>query len=217
MKLEELLSPELYAQVNAAIEAYNSKQADKSKYVRFADLSEGGYVSVDKYNDKVNGLTEQINGLNQTIAQRDSDMTALNDKLTAAQGDAAKYAEMQTSLTQLQQKYADEKTAWEQKISKQAYEYNIRERAGLIKFTSAAAKRDFISQAVQKGFKQDGDKLEGYDDFVKTYKEENKGAVVEDDGDNNGQPAVVIPPKNNPSGDPKTPFVFKFNGVRAHD
>ena len=46
MKLNELRSPELYAQVQAEIDKVNAGQPDKTKHVRFADLSEGGYVSV---------------------------------------------------------------------------------------------------------------------------------------------------------------------------
>ena len=53
MKLNELLSPELYQQVQARIDEVNAGQADKTKHVRFADLSEGGYVSVDRFNSQV--------------------------------------------------------------------------------------------------------------------------------------------------------------------
>ena len=47
MKLEDLMSPEAYAQFKAAIDKANAGQPDKTKHVRFADLSEGGYVSRD--------------------------------------------------------------------------------------------------------------------------------------------------------------------------
>lgn len=49
MKLEEVLSKELYEQVKAAIDAVNAKEQDKLKHVRFTDLSEGGYISKEKY------------------------------------------------------------------------------------------------------------------------------------------------------------------------
>jgi Phage minor structural protein GP20 len=49
MKLEEVLSKELYEQVKAAIDAVNVKEQDKLKHVRFTDLSEGEYVSKEKY------------------------------------------------------------------------------------------------------------------------------------------------------------------------
>ena len=49
MKLEELLGAELYAQVKAKIDAANAGQEDKLKHVRYADLSEGEYVSKAKH------------------------------------------------------------------------------------------------------------------------------------------------------------------------
>ena len=48
MKLEELLEKELYAQVKAAIDAANAKEPDKLKHIRYADLSEGNYISKEK-------------------------------------------------------------------------------------------------------------------------------------------------------------------------
>ena len=96
MKLNELLSPELYAQVQAEIDKVNAGQPDKTKHVRFADLSEGGYVSVDKYNSQVNGLNQQVKDLQGQLTQRDTDISDLQGKLTAAQADATKLAEVQT-------------------------------------------------------------------------------------------------------------------------
>ena len=56
-----------------------------------------------------------------------------------------------------------DKQAYEQRISKQAYEFAVREKAGALKFSSSAAKKAFIAEAIAKDFKQDGDKLQGYD------------------------------------------------------
>ena len=51
MKLEELLkdAPDVLKAVTDAIAKVNEGETDKLKHVRFADLSEGGYVSKDKY------------------------------------------------------------------------------------------------------------------------------------------------------------------------
>lgn len=63
MKLEEVLNEELYKQVKAAIDAVNEKEPDKLKHVRFTDLSEGAYVSKEKYADLENdkgSVAEQL-------------------------------------------------------------------------------------------------------------------------------------------------------------
>ena len=214
MKLEDIFSPDLYSQINAAVEAFNAKEENKSKQVKLVDLSDGGYVSVDKFNDKTSALSQQITDLNGQIAKRDTDLAELNKKLTDAQNDATKYSEMQTALSDLQTKYANDKTAWEAKMTQQAYEHNNRERAGMVKFTSPAAKRDFIRSAIEKKFQQDGDKLLGYDDFVKTYKTDNPGAI-QDKPDPNDDPTIIVPP-DQPKNSEKSVFNFKFNGVRSH-
>lgn len=70
MKLEELLGEELYGPVKAKLDEVNSKEPDKLKHVRYADLSEGGYVSKSQYDTLLaekGSLEKQINTLNTTI------------------------------------------------------------------------------------------------------------------------------------------------------
>ena len=66
MELKDVLGEELYKQVQAKIDEQNSKEEDKLKHVRFADLSEGNYISKEKYDSE----TERLNGL---ITGKDSD------------------------------------------------------------------------------------------------------------------------------------------------
>ena len=71
MKLEELLGAELYAQVQAKLDEVNSKETDKQKHVRYADLSEGEYVNKSKYDDlqvKFDSQSEELNTANGLIA-----------------------------------------------------------------------------------------------------------------------------------------------------
>ena len=180
MKLSEILSPELYAQVQAEIDKVNAGQADKTKHVRFADLSEGGYVSVDKFNAQVNGLNQQVKDLQGQLASRDTDITGLQEKLTAATADASKLVEVQQQLTGLQAKYTRDQKDWETKTTKQRKEFMVRERANGLKFTSEAAKRDFLGQANVKDFQLDGENLIGYNEFFDKYKAENPTAFVEE-------------------------------------
>lgn len=180
MKLSELLSPELYAQVQAELDKANADQTDKTKHIRFADLSEGGYVSVDKFNSQVNGLNQQVKDLQGQITQRDTDISDLQGKLTAATADASKLSEVQTQLSGLQAKYTKDQQDWAAKTAKQRKEFMVRERANDLKFTSAAAKRDFLGQANGKDFQLDGDTLMGYEDFLIKYKADNPGALAEE-------------------------------------
>ena len=201
MKLNELLSPELFAQVQARIDEVNKDQTDKTKHVRFADLSEGGYVSVSRYTSEIKARDEQITNLQGQITQRDTDITDLQGKLTAAQGDVTKLSEVQTQLGDLQTKYKQDQKKWEADAAKQRKEFMVREKANGLQFTSAAAKRDFLGQANGKDFQLDGETLMGYEDFLTKYKSENPGAFVEEKpadptppaGGNPNPPQIVLP------------------------
>lgn len=190
--------------------------------IKPVNLAAGGYISEDKFNGRVNGLTQQVTDLQGQIAQRDTDLAAVREALTAAQADASKLPGVEGSLTALQSKYAQEKSEWEQRMSQQAYEFAIRERANGLNFSSAAAKRDFVRGAIDKGFKMEGDTIQGYDEFVEQYKAADPTAFVAEkpaDPDPN-QPGKKTPsfvkPGNTP--DPQKGvggFNFHFQGVRA--
>lgn len=99
MKLEELLkdAPEVLKAVTDAIAKVNEGETDKLKHVRFADLSEGGYVSKDKYTsletdlsgktselEKANGLIEELKkstGKDEGLQQKITDYEAEIEKL----------------------------------------------------------------------------------------------------------------------------------------
>lgn len=222
MKLNELLSPELYSQVKARIDEVNAGQTDKTKHVRFADLSEGGYVSNEKYNSQVNTLNQQVTDLQTQLSQRDIDITGLQERLAGAQADATKLKDMQTELTGLKTKYATDQQTWAANVAKQRKEFMVRERANGLQFSSAAAKRDFLSQADGKDFQLDGETLMGYEDFLTKYKIENPGALVDPESKppegGSGEagkkpPQIVLPKAQKPDGD-KAVFGFHFNGVR---
>lgn len=70
MNLQELLGEELFTQVDAKIQEQNKGIEDKLKQVRFVDLSEGGYVSKEKYGEldtEKKGIEKQLKDANATI------------------------------------------------------------------------------------------------------------------------------------------------------
>lgn len=174
--------------------------AVKEAKMNVVDISDGSYVSKTKFDNKVNALSQQVTDLQEQVTQRDTDLAGLNEKLTAAQADASKLSDAQAELTGLQSKYETDKQEWEAKSARQAYEFMVRERANALKFTSPAAKRDFIGQANEKGFKVDGESLLGYDDFVTKYTADNPGALVEEKpaGDPTPTPPTIVIPNNGP-------------------
>lgn len=106
MKLEELLKdyPEALQTVTDALKKVNEGQEDKLKHVRFADLSEGGYVSKDKYTSletDLNGKTselEKANGLIEELKKGTGENTALQEKITEYETEIANLKKENTDL-----------------------------------------------------------------------------------------------------------------------
>lgn len=196
--------------------------AEKAKTAKInaVNLAAGGYISQDKYNDKVNALTQQVDALTGQLTKRDADMADLQGKLTAAQADASKLGEVQTTLSQLQTRYDTDKKELEGKLARQGYEFAVREKAGALKFSSTAAKKAFIQDAIGKEFKMDGETLLGFDDYVAKYKADDPTAFVADPPAEPPTPTPtpapqIVAPTGGQKGNPDpNPFQFSFTGVR---
>lgn len=188
---------------------------------KFADLSEGNYVSKNKYTEDLQAKDTEIQGLQTTIQTRDGDLKSLKQKLADAGTDADKLTKLSGDLESLQGKYKTDTQALQQKLAQQAYEFAVREFAGTKKFTSNAAKRDFINSMIAEGLKLDKDNssiIVGAEDFTTKYSAANSDAFVVDN-------PTPEPPKpqfvdSTQGGDPSptesSAFLkaFNFTGVR---
>lgn len=103
MKLEELLGEELYKQVAAKIDEKNAGEPDKLKHIRYADLSEGEYVSKGKYDS-------EIEKLNNIISGKDTELTTANDLIAelkkGTKGNEGQVAQLQQQLAETKIKAA---------------------------------------------------------------------------------------------------------------
>lgn len=200
------------------------ESAMKDAKAKFVDLNEGNYVSKQKYDSDISSKSNEIDTLNNTISARDTDLAELKKQLEAAGTDSAKLNELTNSLSTLQTKYDNEVKDYQTQLKKQAYEFAVKDFASTKKFTSNAAKRDFINSMIAKDLKMDQDKILGAEDFVTSYSKDNADAfVVEKDP----EPAPKVEPKPTfvsptPGGDPapvdtnEFTKAFHFTGVRPN-
>ena len=143
-----------------------------------SDIENAKAAAAKKFDSERDTLNGQIEELKEQVTQRDTDLSAIQEQLTAANENADKLAEAQKSLKSLQNKYESEAKAWEAKNAQQAYEFAIREKVNTLSFSSEAVKREFIREAKEKGFKMEKDMILGFDDYVKVYKENDPGAFA---------------------------------------
>lgn len=148
---------------------------------KFADLTEGNYVSKEKYTDDISARDTRINTLNDTIGTRDKDLATLQEQLKNAGTDADKLTEVNTKFADLQKQYDKDTKAYQKQLKEQAYQFAVKEFANTKKFTSNAAKRDFINSMLSKNLQVENDRIIGAEDFVALYSEENSDAFAKEE------------------------------------
>jgi len=149
-----------------------------AKEASFVDLKEGNYVSKQKYEDELGAKAKEIENLNGTLGTRDTDLAELQKRLEEAGTDSEKLSQLTTDLNSLQSKYTEEVKSYKDQLRRQAYEFAVKEYAGTKKFSSEAARRDFISQMKAEDLKMDGDTILGAADFAEAYAKANEDAFV---------------------------------------
>lgn len=232
---------DLFDKAENGILTYEQFEAlSKEGGYKFADLSDGKYVSKSKYdadikscNQQIETLNGQVETLNSTITTRDGDLANLQKQLELAGEDKAKLDALNASMGELQTKYDNDTKSYQEKLQRQSYEFAVKDYANTQKFTSKAAKRDFIKAMIDKNLQMEGDKLIGGDDFREAYAVENDDAfyvdrepepIAEPTPEPTPEPTEVTAPiptftastSGAPSADEDS-FDFGFVGVRARE
>ena len=215
--------------------------AVKTGGAKFADLSDGKYVSKSKYDAdlkakdteieakvaEITGRDEQIKNLNDTIGTRDTDLANLQKQLEAAGQDATKLADLNNQITTMQSKYESDVQNYQAQLKQQAYEFAVKEYAQTKNFSSQAARRDFVKSMIERQLDMEDGKILGRDDFADKYFAENADALVVEKAPEPTPPEpvttppMVVPEIVAPTPGPKpetqdSGFQFNFTGVRAH-
>ena len=144
---------------------------------KFVDLTEGNYVSKQKFDGELGQKENRILELTNTIAQRDTDLATLQQTLKDA-GDLDALKNASRDLADLQKKYDKETKEYQTRLSKQAYEFAVKDFANSKDFSSKAAKRDFIQSMLAKNLSLEDGRIIGAEDFVQMYSQDNADAFA---------------------------------------
>ena len=145
MKLEELLGADLYAQVKAKLDEANAKEPDKLKHVRYADLSEGEYVSKGKYDS-------EIEKLNNLISGKDTELTTANNLIADLKKGTKGNEELQGKITGYETQVAD--------LQKQLQETKIKSAIKVALLSEKAVDVDYLTFKLNEKLKEKGETLE---------------------------------------------------------
>lgn len=141
MKLEELLGADLYAQVQAKLDEVNGKEPDKLKHIRYADLSEGEYVSKAKHD----ALEQQLQG-------KITELTGANDLIAQLKKASEGNEDLQTKITT----YEAENT----KLQEQLEETKLKSAIKVALLQEKAVDVDYLTFKLNEKLKEKGETLE---------------------------------------------------------
>lgn len=168
---------ELFGDGALTFEQLSAKVTEKG--FKIADLSTGNYVAKKKYEDEVNAKDGSIADLQEQLKARDKDLKSLQSQLSDGSKDSeTKISELTEQVSKLQNDYKTVTEEYKQKLSSQAYNFAVREYAGSKKFTSEAAKRDFISEMISANLTMKDNTIVGATDFETAYRANNSDAFV---------------------------------------
>lgn len=171
-------------------------EACEDNGAKFVDLSEGAYVSKQKYEDDLSTRSKEIETLNESLNTRNTDLEELQKKLAeAGTADAEKLTALSNDLESYKNKYETETKKYKDQLKKQTYEYAVRDFANSKNFSSKAAKRDFIQSMIAKDLKMEDSRIIGAEDFATMYSNENEDAFISDEYYNDEPALDDIKPK----------------------
>ena len=187
MTLEKLLGAELYSQVQAKIEEVNSKESDKLKHVRYADLSEGNYVGKGKYDSDI----EKLNAL---ISNKDSEIANANKLIDDLKKASKGNEDMQDKCTQYEQKNAQ--------LQAELQETKIKSAIKVALLSEKTVDVDYLTYKLNEKVKEKGESLElDENDNIKGWSDKLSGlktqfpTMFESVSDNNDGYQVLNPNK----------------------
>ena len=193
-----------------------------TKGFKLADLATGNYVSKKKYDDDLKARQASIDDLTNQISTRDTDIANLQKMLEDSKGSATQVEELNAQIAKMQGDYENAKKEYEGKLSKQSYEFAVKEYANGLQFSSKAAKRDFERAMLDEGLKMKNGVIIGADDFKTAYETDNADSFVKapDNPTPGSDPKPMFGQPTPPTPDPSdNAFLdaFNFAGVRPHD
>lgn len=153
--------------------------------------------------DKIMELNgNSINELKNKIDKLETEKGGLETQLTEANEKIKGFSEIdvekiKAEVDEWKEKYETDTKNLKDSLAQKDYDYKVNELTNGLKFTSNGAKKSFIEDLKAKGLKLENDNLLGFDDFVKSYKENDPNTFVNEEakeevftstGDNHSKP-----------------------------
>lgn len=156
--LRSVLGDELYGKVEAEISAYNAADEHKEKPVKLANLTDGGYVSLEKYQTletKSAGLEKQLKEANEAIqSYKDMDIDGIK-----------------RSVTDWEDKYNTDTQALQERLDEQQREFAAERFLDTQKIRSPLSRKAILQEFLSQKMDFKDGAFVGADEYMKGVKE----------------------------------------------
>lgn len=187
--LKEILGEELFNQFIEKLNAHNGNDANKDKQIKLVNLTDGGYVSKDKYTDLETSLTGKT-----------TELETANNLIADLKKNAGKDSELQGKITAYETQIADLQAENAKLKAENALKFALIE--------AGATDVDYVFYKATEKLKADGktleldesEKVKGVDDLITGLKTQLPGQFNSASGGDGGEGHKVVKPNNLPGG-----------------
>lgn len=184
MELKELLGDDLYKQVQAKIDEKNSTETDKLKHVRYTDLSEGKYVSKEKYDSELDKLNTLITGKDTEIGNANK---LIEELKKASKGDEG----MQQKISTYEAENA--------RLQKELEETKVNSAIKVALLEAHAVDTDYMTYKIKAALKEKNEELKlddeghikGWDNMLTDLKTQFPAQFTASSGSDDGKRHII--------------------------
>ena len=168
---------------------------------------------------KAEKSTQEIENLKSQLSEKDKLIEEANVQIENFKGmdvEGIKKAadEYKAKYEQSAAEAKTKEAEYQQKLAEQAYDFKLNETVSNLKFPNELTKNAFVNELKAKKLPLEGDKLLGFDDYIKEVGEKNPGLFVTEEAPTDPTPEVVLKPTNNPT---QNTNAMNFNFTPIHN
>ena len=124
-----------------------------------------------------------INELKKEIEKLKTEKEGIETQLTEANSKIEGFKEIdvdkiRAEVDEWKEKYETDTKNLKDSLTQKDYDYKVQELTNGLKFSSNGARKSFINDLKEKNLKLEDGKLLGFDDFVKSYQENDPNAFM---------------------------------------
>jgi len=163
---------------------------------------------------EIENLKTELKTTKETLDQANVQIKNFEGMDVAAKDKAIK--EWETKYSDLEANAKTEREANENTLKQQAYEFKLSEATGQLKFPNELTKKAFMNELKTKNLPLEGEKILGFEDYIKEIGEQNPGMFVTDAApvEETTLPTLVASTGGQVKQESGSKFGFNFNTVR---